>query len=124
MLAEDPADLAARYTAAATALHGTPVRGLPLTVALLDAALLLHVLEDPLPKLLDITRDKALGHLKNLITSRNQSVLAHGTATVTAKLSGNLENFALRTLRAFWALEFDQENVDERIAALQFVVDV
>ncbi|WP_432904042.1 TIGR02710 family CRISPR-associated CARF protein [Micromonospora matsumotoense] len=120
----DPADLAARYERAASAVHGKDVVGLPVAVGLMDGVVLLHVLNDALTKQLGLTNAKAFGHLRTLVHARNQSVLAHGTGTVTAKLSATLENFALRSLRAFWNIEFAKENVDERISALQFLVEV
>jgi CRISPR-associated protein (TIGR02710 family) len=123
LLHDDPAELAARYQVAARAIHGGEVAGLPFRIGLLDAALLLHVREDEILKLLGITKDKALLHLSGLIRARNQSVLAHGTESVTPELSRVLGNFALRCVRAFWSLEYGGQSVDDRIATLRFVVE-
>jgi CRISPR-associated protein (TIGR02710 family) len=120
----DPAALAARYQAVATAVHGEAPAALPFRIGLMDAALLLYVLKDPILKLLDVNKEKALSHLSGQIHSRNQSVLAHGTGTVTPDLSEKLGNLAMRAVRALWALEFGAERVDERIATLQFVVEI
>jgi CRISPR-associated protein (TIGR02710 family) len=124
LLQDDLSELAARYQAAATAVHGGEVATLPLRIGLMDAALLLHLRGDTILELLHITKEKALLHLNGLIRSRNQSVLAHGTESVTPDLSKVLGSFALRSLRAFWALEYGKDSVDERIATLQFVVEV
>ena len=124
LLPADPAELGARYRAAATAVHGREVSGLPARVGLMDSALLLYLLDDPVAARLGLANEKALRHLSGLTESRNRSVLAHGTRTVTAELSRVLGNLALRSLRACWELEYDGAAVDERIATLQFVVEV
>jgi CRISPR-associated protein (TIGR02710 family) len=124
LLSEDPEQLAAQYAVIASTVHRRDVTGLPVTVGLIAAAELLLVLSDPMLDVLEVRTAKALGHLNGLVLARNRSVLAHGTNTVTAELSGKLQNYALRCLRAFWALEFSAESVDARIATLQFVTHV
>jgi hypothetical protein len=51
-------------------------------------------------------------------------VLAHGTKAIDPRLSKELGSLALRSVRAFWELEFGNESVDDRIATLKFLVDV
>jgi hypothetical protein len=90
----------------------------------MDSALLLHALDDPLMRQLDLSTGRGLRHLKNIILVRNHSVLAHGTETIDPKLGKQLGELALRSLRAFWRLEFDGEDVHDRIADLAFLVDI
>lgn len=113
--------LAERYESLASALHGVTVEGLPFRVGLFDAVLLLHVLDDRLIRLLCLSDKRALSHLKRMTEARNQSVLAHGTETVTLELSEKLANFARRGLRSHWKLHPDGRRVDDRIAELRFV---
>ncbi|MEJ3742491.1 TIGR02710 family CRISPR-associated CARF protein [Actinomycetes bacterium KLBMP 9797] len=124
LLSDDVEDLESRYRAASASVHGTPATGLPAPVALMDTALLLYVLGDPMIRRLDLTSDKGLRHLKDIIRVRNESVLAHGTKTIDPRLSKELGSLALRSVRAFWELEFGNESVDDRIATLKFLVDV
>jgi hypothetical protein len=112
-----------RYLAITAAVHGQPAPALPSVVALMEACLLLHCIDDPLIQKLGLTTAKALRHLKGQLVARNQSVLAHGTMAIDDKLSNELAKLALRSVRAFWELEFDDQNVDERISTLEFVVD-
>jgi CRISPR-associated protein (TIGR02710 family) len=123
LFGKDREELQARYRAATGAVHEMEATALPALVGLMDAALLLFVLDDPMLKKLDLTTDKALRHFKGRLLARNKSVLAHGTETIDEALSGDLGRLATRSVRAFWALEFDGENIDERIATLEFVVD-
>jgi CRISPR-associated protein (TIGR02710 family) len=124
LLPIDRDELNARYTAVASVVHNREVTALPYDIGLMDAALLLHVLADPMVAEVGLTNPKALAHLKGMVNSRNDSVLAHGIRSVERKACEKLENFALRGLRAFWKLEYGEESVDERIATLKFVVDV
>ena len=124
LLHADVAELTARYTTVASVVHQREITSLPFDVGLLDAALLAQVLEDPMVDLLGMVGPKSFGQLKRLIGARNGSVLAHGVDSVEPKLSEELATFALRTLRAFWALEFGRERVDEKIGILGFVVEV
>lgn len=124
LLAGDPAELAARYVAVAAAVHGAASAGLPTRVGLVDAALLLYVLRDPILERIDVTDEAALRDLAGLIDAREGSVLARGTGSVTVDVSERLGDLALRTVRAFWGLEFGSERVDETLAALRFVGEV
>jgi len=124
LLDDDVEDLATRYRAASAAVHGTPDASLPAPVALMDTALLLYALGDPLIRRLGLSSAKELRHLKDIIRVRNESVLAHGGKTIDLRLGRELGSLALRSVRAFWELEFGHESVDERIAALTFLVDV
>lgn len=123
LLGRDQGDLRARYRAATEAVHGTEAAALPAPIGLMEAVLLLFVLNDPLLRKIGLTSEKALRHFKGQLTARNKSVLAHGTETIDESLSNELGGLATRSVRAFWALDFADENVDDRIATLKFVVD-
>ncbi|MBU2670177.1 hypothetical protein KOI35_42425 [Actinoplanes bogorensis] len=124
LLTDDVNDLEARYREVSTEVHGTPPAGLPALIALMDSALLLRALDDPLLRQLDLSSGRGLQRLKNIILVRNHSVLAHGTETIDPKLGKQLGDLALRSLRAFWRLRFDGEDVRDRIVDLTFLVDV
>jgi hypothetical protein len=124
LLADDVTVFEARYCEVGAEVHGTPAAGLPALIALMDAALLLYALDDPLMRQLNLSSGRGLRHLKDIIRVRNHSVLAHGTTTIDPKLGEQLGSLALRSLRAFWQLEFDGEDVDDRIAQLTFLVDI
>lgn len=124
LLGKDQDELLAKYRSATGAVHETEAAALPAPVGLMDAALLLFVLGDPMLRTLDLTTDKSLRRFKGRLLARNKSVLAHGTETIDEALSDELGSLATRSVRAFWALEFGGEDVDKRIAALEFVVEL
>jgi len=124
LLTDDVQNLEALYRAASASVHGALAKGLPAQVALMDTALLLYALGDPLIRRLNLSSDRGLRHLKDIIRVRNDSVLAHGTKTIDPELGAKLGSLALRSIQAFWELEFGTENVDDRIAILTFLVDV
>jgi CRISPR-associated protein (TIGR02710 family) len=124
LLTADVAGLTSRYRDATAEVHGAPAATLPSPVALMDTALLLYALDDPLIQRLGLATDKALRHLKDVIRVRNESVLAHGTKTIDPKLREELRSLARRSVHAFWELEFGRESVGDRIATLTFLVDV
>jgi len=117
-----PERLAEAYAGIASKVHGTAVAPvLPRRIGFLDAAILLHAVGDTLPQRMDVTDPRGLSHLKRVAEARNDSVLAHGLATVTADQTTSLRATAERALRAFWRLHHAEENVDARCASLRFV---
>ena len=124
LLTDDVMDLEARYREVSAEVHGAQPAGLPTLIALMDSALLLRALDDPLMRQLDLSSGRGLRHLKNIILVRNHSVLAHGTETIDPKLGKQLGELALRSLRAFWRLKFEGEDVHDRISDLTFLVDI
>jgi CRISPR-associated protein (TIGR02710 family) len=97
---------------------------LPWTVGLVDAMLLLHVVDDEFLRAADIKDLRGVSHVQNLVSTRNRSVLAHGVELVTQDQCDTLCRRALRNLRAFWKVHHSDENVDDRIDTLRFVTEV
>jgi hypothetical protein len=118
------AELTGRYASIASVIYRRDISALPYDVGLMDGALLLAALSDPIATELGLSDLKFLNYLKTTVDARNDSVLAHGMRTVEPDYCRKLENLALRCLRAFWKLEQGAEKLDERIATLKFVVEV
>ncbi|MGW4794230.1 hypothetical protein ACWEPC_17695 [Nonomuraea sp. NPDC004297] len=125
LLYPDQDTLASRYGRAAKRAYRSPhPLPLPRDVALVDAVLLLHVLEDELLPAAQIIDFNGIGYIRTLVEGRNDSVLAHGEKSVDTKQCEDLHARALVNLRAFWRLHHTEENVDERIDILRFVTEV
>jgi CRISPR-associated protein (TIGR02710 family) len=125
LLGLDREELRQQYLSAVRKLFPENDRdGLPWQVGLVDAMLLLHVIGDQLLPAADIRDLRGVGHMQQLVATRNRSVLAHGVELVTQKQCGALRGRALQNLRAFWKLHHSDENVDERISTLRFVAEV
>ena len=124
LLHDDPEVLLARLKSLTADVHGQATTELPFEVGVMNGILLLCALDDRMVKRLGFTTTKALRRVKNELLARNHSVLAHGTETVSEDVREALQSLALRCLRAFWSLAFPGENVDKRLALLEFVVDV
>jgi hypothetical protein len=90
----------------------------------MSAAVLLHVLKDPLLTRVNITDVKGLSHLSRQAEARNQSVLAHGYHSVSPGDCGQLRSTAQRCLRALWGLHQPEEDIDALCATLAFVRDI
>jgi CRISPR-associated protein (Cas_Cas02710). len=122
LLSPDLEDLTTRYQAACNKVFGGDRQAaLPWQVALVDALVLLHVLNDELLRLAKINGLGGIGHVRGLVKGRNRSVLAHGDESVTVGQCRDLRARALLNLRAFWALHHAGEDVEERIETLRFV---
>jgi CRISPR-associated protein (TIGR02710 family) len=124
LLHDDPTALTDRYRATATAVYGQEVGSLPLRVGLMDAAILLYILNDQAVRLLNFDSEKALRHLRGVTEARNRSVLAHGTTSIGPELSRQLGSHAVRCLRVCWALVHPDNQPDRLIDTLRFVEDV
>lgn len=95
---------------------------LPPVVGLMSAAVILTALDDELIAKAGIKGAKALANLDMLITTRNQSVLAHGDKPVTDKQSKLLEAKARLLLRTHWSLaQPPRGDVEELVASLRFL---
>jgi CRISPR-associated protein (Cas_Cas02710) len=122
LLNPDLEKLTARYQTATDKLFGGERRAaLPWQVALIDALVLLHILDDDLLPLAKINGLPGIGHVRGLVRGRNRSILAHGDESVTVDQCQTLRARALLNLRAFWQLHHGDEDVDERIGTLRFV---
>lgn len=122
LLFPDIEDLTVRYQGACNKLFGGDRRtALPWQVALLDALVLLHIVNDELLRLAKVNGLGGIGHIRGLVKGRNRSVLAHGDESVTVDQCRSLRTRALLNLRAFWQLHHTGEDVEERIETLRFV---
>jgi len=101
------------------------VARLPEKIGHLDAAIILHTLDDTMLRQVKITNARGLGHLARLTEGRNQSLLAHGQRRVTVEQCRELEGQARQILRALWQLHGRAgENIDEVCEGLRFLRDV
>lgn len=114
-------DLEPRYLSMASRVHGLEDPQMPGSVGLMDAALLLNVLEDPVMNGLELAGVNPLKGLKGQIRIRNRSVLAHGTENVDVDRCRKFENFVRHRLARYWGLDPDRPPFDEYMDALRFV---
>jgi hypothetical protein len=121
LLSLDVEQLRQDYAAVATSIGKNPGPALPPIIGLMNAALVLAALDDPLLARAKLAGSKALGHLNTLATSRNRSVLAHGDRTVSPAQSSTLENKAQAVLRAYYGLRDDGEDIDSLVEHLRFI---
>jgi CRISPR-associated protein (TIGR02710 family) len=116
------AELEALYSAAAGKLFGSDrTSSLPWKVALVDALILLHCVDDEMLAAAQINGLSGVGHMRRLVEGRNKSVLAHGDESVTSDQCRKLQARALLNLRAFWRLHLPRQDLDDLIATLRFV---
>ncbi len=94
---------------------------LPPVIGLISAAVILTALDDPVIGRAGLKGAKALSNLDMLVTARNRSVLAHGNQPVTDKQSRLLEAKARLLLRAYWALNEPEGDVDQLCESLRFL---
>jgi hypothetical protein len=118
------ADLLERYNQVIARLGWAAITALPGKMGLMSAAVLLHVLKDPLLKRINITDVKGISHLSKQAEARNQSVLAHGYHSVSPGDCDQLRSTAQRCLRALWGLHQPEEDIDALCATLAFVRDI
>ncbi|MCA1702971.1 MAG: hypothetical protein LC808_06750 [Actinobacteria bacterium] len=121
LLSSDVEQLRLDYAAVATSIGKDPGLALPPIIGLMNAALVLAALDDPLLARAKLASSKALGHLNTLATARNRSVLAHGDRTVSPTQSGTLESKARAVLRAYHRLRDDGEDIDSLVEHLRFI---
>lgn len=121
LLASDVEELQRLYAVFATSIGVDPGPALPPIIGLMNAALILAALDDPLLAKAKLAGSKALGHLNTLATARNRSVLAHGNRPVGSSQSATLESKARSVLRAYHFLRGSSDDVDELIANLRFI---
>lgn len=125
LLQVDREDLAARFADVQQSLGHRRASGLPLKPAFLDAAMLLHVLGDQMLDQVGMGKPKSLGHLKDLATTRNESLLAHGYTRVDSDECNTLESQALGILRVLWRLHGPgEDDLDTVCDCLGFIDDV
>jgi hypothetical protein len=118
-----PGVLLDRFNAVIERIGWHAVTALPVKIGLMDAAVLLHVLEDSLPRKINIQDVKGLSYLSKQAEVRNKSILAHGHECVTARECDGLRDLALRCLRALWTLHRPGEDVDALCETLRFIRD-
>lgn len=119
-LSPDEHKLTAAFSDIAEQVYGKRPSDLPFTVGMVDAALLLYIMEDPFIERFRLGSTKALKHLRGLADIRNRSILAHGTKQIGQEDSRKLGDFALRGLRELWKLSGDRRKIDDQISELRF----
>jgi Csm6 HEPN domain len=118
-----PGHLLDRFNAVVERIGWHAVTALPVKIGLMDAAVLLHVLDDTLLQKINIRDVKGLSYLSKQAEARNKSILAHGHECVTAKECDGLRELARRCLSVLWVLHRPGEDVDALCETLKFVRD-
>ncbi len=114
--------LRARFQAAAgEVIPGEPSVDLPRKIGCFDGALLLRAQRDDLLEMARFGEAKALAHLRNLTTTRNRSILAHGYRSVSEKDCKELRSPAERLLQAYWTLESEATPFKKAMEELRFL---
>jgi hypothetical protein len=121
--------LLGRYNAVLAKLGRPPRPELPSKLGFLDAAIILHVLDDALLKRIPIAGVGGLSHLADLARARNSSLLAHGHRRVSQEQCESLESEVRNILRALWSLhrpegERPEDDLDTVCESLRFLRDV
>lgn len=120
----DVDELTRQYGAAANRIFNSRRSAeLPWKVTLVEALILLHVVDDAMLPAATINGLSGIGQVRDLVDRRNKSVLAHGAESVTKGQCDKLRARALQNLRAFWRLHQPEQNVNERIETLRFVAE-
>jgi CRISPR-associated protein (TIGR02710 family) len=120
----DPADLEKRFAEFSDKVYGTSAPALPRKIALMDAMILLNLLNDSMLSSLKWNKITAVQSLRGVVDTRNRSVLAHGTESVSYSQTMELRGRALALLRAFWTEHSPGQNIGHRVEALRFVGEV
>jgi len=121
LLTTDVEQLGADFATTAESIGRAPGQTLPPMIGLMNSALILTALDDPLPQEAELGNRKALSHLNELASMRNRSVLAHGNHTVSEKESRVLEAKARTVLRAYHRLRDPGSDVDTLVENLRFI---
>jgi CRISPR-associated protein (TIGR02710 family) len=121
LLSADVDDLEMRFRKTGARIYRSSNVKLPNRVGLMDAALLLHSLEDPVLRTVGLADDDGLFALMRQAEFRNRSVLAHGSESVDAHASGQFEGYVRDRLLGFWSLQEDRPKLDSYLDALRFV---
>jgi CRISPR-associated protein (TIGR02710 family) len=122
IISDDFGSLRADYSNMAGLATGrSSRRSLPSFVGVFSAAVILHVLGDPLAELSGLNSPESLRGLQELARARNKSVLAHGEESVTRELSRQLNAKAVEVLYAYWRIHHSGEDLSVRRAELAFI---
>ncbi|GIF96574.1 hypothetical protein [Catellatospora citrea] len=105
-------------------VYGESAASLPRKIALMDAMIILVVCRDPLLSKLGWKSAREVRSMRGVVESRNRSILAHGTESVTKKDCENLRSRATAVMRTYWALHDESVNFDERVSTLRFASEV
>ena len=105
-----------------TIFHSDRPVALPWRMQLIEAAIMLFVLDDPLLPSMGLQSRGGVQHLRGLAEIRNGSVLAHGETVVSKDDCKKLKKRAL--LHAgFWGQHEPEPDVDQRIETLRFITE-
>lgn len=124
LLDPDTDALAERFGGAANAIFRSdrPV-ALPWRMQLIEAAIMLFVLDDSILPSIGLQSRGGVQHLRGLAEIRNRSVLAHGETVVSQDGCDALKKRALLHLRGFWKQHESDQDVDQQIEILRFVTE-
>lgn len=110
-LTDDIETLKARYNNILQSVYaGLRNRDLPSPIGLMDSAVLLFALEDPMLKRAELSEIKGLAHLNSLLGLRNRSALGHGINQISAHDSYAVHARTLIILQAYWKTLGNNDN--------------
>lgn len=121
LLTHDVEGLRARYREIVAGLNKGSVTELPVSIGLFSAAVLLAALDDEILDPAELVDKKALSHLDHVTSVRNKSVLAHGYSPIGAGECSMMEAKSRQLLVAYWALEFNDQDVGPLCQGLRFI---
>jgi len=121
LLSGDVDHLKTRFQEIGGRIYPTKDVLMPNRVGLMDAALLLHALDDPFLAAVGLAGENDLSALMGQVESRNRSVLAHGSQSVDTQASERFEGYVLDRLLGFWTLQPDRPKLGKYLDALRFV---
>jgi CRISPR-associated protein (TIGR02710 family) len=121
LLSANVDDLEIRFRKIGARIYRSSNVILPYRVGMMDAALLLHALEDPALQAVGLADEDELFALMRQTEFRNRSVLAHGSQSVDAQASEQFESYVRDRLLGFWSLQDDRPKLASYLDALRFV---
>lgn len=121
-ITQDKEGLEKRFETASKEVLGNDARGeLPRAIGCIDGTILLRALDDKLLEMANLGEAKALSHLRNLTTTRNRSILAHGYQSVNEKDCKALRATAEKLLAAYWKLNEESTTFEAALKELRFL---
>ena len=96
---------------------------LPWRMQLIEAAIILFVLDDSILPSIGLQSRGGVQHLRGLAEIRNRSVLAHGETVISKDDCDQLKRRALLHLHGFWKQHEPDQDVDQQIEILRFVTE-
>ncbi|MBO3735478.1 hypothetical protein [Glycomyces niveus] len=121
LLSDDRVELERRFRQIGRRVYRTDDVPLPGRIGMMDAALLLHALDDPVMPAIGLGDERSIASLMRQAEIRNRSVLAHGSQNVDPETSLQFEGYVWDRLLGYWSRHSDLPKLGAYIASLRFV---